>query len=297
MTVEVLALRSDNPAVTLTAYLQHDSAEFNTGTLRPALVLAPGGGYLFTSDREAEPVALRFAGEGYQTFVVRYSTASIGDTRWPRPLVDLAKAVQLVRQNSRRWFVDPERVTVCGFSAGGNLVAQLGTRWHEPALGKELAGPAESWRPNGVIAGYPVVDYHVMLDEASLDPAASLEDPASGFSKMKLWRDSNLAVLGTTTPSKEQLDWMSPSRAVSSRTPPTFVWHTAADDLVYVRNAYAFASELARHHVPHEMHVFQTGGHGLSLADVTTASGPDHVNPAAAQWVPLALTWLRTNGL
>jgi len=297
MTIETLGLRADNAFVTITAYLHHDSKELGSGKKRPALVVCPGGGYLMTSDREAEPVALRFAAHGYQCFVVRYSTASIGDARWPKPLVDLAAAVRLVRQNADRWLVDPARVSICGFSAGGNLVSQLGTRWSEPLLSAELGPDAEAWRPNGVIAGYPVADYHVMKEEASLDPEAEVKHPVSGTSKADLWRDSNLTVLGTENPDAAQLDQMSPNAGTFLRTPPFFLWHTAADSLVYVRNLYPLATALARHHVPHEVHVFQEGRHGLSLADSTTAGEPGDLNPAAALWVQLALTWLAVNGL
>src|ERR671927_1270602 len=94
MLTTVVPLREDNPAVFLSAYVLENSPEFQTGNRRPAVVVCPGGGYFFTSDREAEPVALRFLARGYHAFVVRYSVR----TRFPQPMLDLARAMLTIRE-------------------------------------------------------------------------------------------------------------------------------------------------------------------------------------------------------
>ncbi len=91
----------------------------------PPSLIFPGGGYRFCSDREAEPIAMAFLAEGYQAFVLRYSLND--QAAFPRPLNDAEEALELIRSKSRQWHVDPARIAVCGFSAGGHLAAALGT--------------------------------------------------------------------------------------------------------------------------------------------------------------------------
>ena len=111
MQTQRIPIRPDSPSIYLDAYLLHNSPEFQTDRLRPAVLICPGGGYRGTSDREAEPIALRFLAQGYHAFVLRYSV----ETRMPAALLDLAKAVATIRDNASAWFVDPDQITVVGF--------------------------------------------------------------------------------------------------------------------------------------------------------------------------------------
>ena len=99
---------------------------------RPAVVIFPGGGYDYTSDREAEPVANAYLAAGYSAFVVRYAVGV--DAKHPHPLLDAAAALALVRARAEEFHIDPQKVAVCGFSAGGHLAAHIGTQWHLPLL-------------------------------------------------------------------------------------------------------------------------------------------------------------------
>jgi len=301
MKCETVKIWGDQEYAYLQTYLLHDSGEFNQQKKRPAVIICPGGAYLGTSDREAEPVALRFAAAGYQAFVLRYNTyftefsldidtAMAGPKNprslWPNPLLDLARAISLVRQNADNWLVDPEHIAVCGFSAGGNLVGNLATRWHEPELAEKLGVDSDTLKPNAVIMGYPVLDYMRMKEMSAVsgDPFADT-----------MWKTSNQAIFGTEIPTDEQLCSISPVCAVSGKTAPCFIWHTANDNLVFVENSLALAFELSRFKIPYALHIFENGPHGLSLADETSAGSPEMINPECQIWFELALTWLKNH--
>ena len=112
---------------------------------RPAVVIFPGGGYDYTSDREAEPVANAYLAAGYSAFVVRYAVGA--DARHPHPLLDAAAAVALLRARAEEFYIDPHKIAVCGFSAGGHLAAHLGTQWHLPLLRETLGDVLDSLTP------------------------------------------------------------------------------------------------------------------------------------------------------
>lgn len=139
--MKTLTLQLKNENVTLTAYLLEQSKEMPNVHIRPAILILPGGGYRMCSEREAEPVAMAFLAEGYQAFVLRYSVDR--NAEFPKPLNDGEEALELIRKNSGEWGIDPEKVAVCGFSAGGHLAAALGT------MGRV--------RPNALILGYPCI--------------------------------------------------------------------------------------------------------------------------------------------
>ena len=125
----------------LTCYIQDQSKEMATADVRPAMIVFPGGGYFMCSDREAEPVALAYLAQGYNAFVLRYSVGQ--DVPWDRSFEDGVAAIQYVRQNAQQLHIDPKKVAVVGFSAGGHLAASMGT------VSKE--------KPNALVLGYPVI--------------------------------------------------------------------------------------------------------------------------------------------
>ncbi|WP_020619280.1 alpha/beta hydrolase [Paenibacillus daejeonensis] len=263
---------------------------------RPAIIVCPGGAFLGTSDREAEPVARRFNTKGMHAFVLRYTTyyqeriTNLAEvppgnpaSAYPQPLLDLAKAILYVREHAEEFGVDSDRIVVCGFSAGGHLAASLGVHWSSELL-RDTFGKESRWfQPNALILGYALLDYAAMTPKSNQAP-----DPGNA----RLAELANMAVFGKPDPTAEDYEHLSPARYVSPSTPPTFLWHTQADGLVYVENSLRFAGELAKHGVPFDLHIFEQGGHGLALSDETSARGPEHIDAHAAHWVDLAFSWL-----
>ncbi len=125
----------------LSCYVQDLSPEMPTADIRPAMLVFPGGGYYFCSDREAEPIALAYLAEGFNAFVLRYSAGA--DVPWERSYEDAQAALRYVRENARELHIDPDRIGVIGFSAGGHLASAMGT-------------VAED-KVNAMILGYPCI--------------------------------------------------------------------------------------------------------------------------------------------
>ena len=288
MKTEVIQLRDGRDDVTLTTYVLQDSPDLLAGQPRPAILICPGGGYFSCSDREAEPVAIRFASLGYHSFVLRYSTflrSANGfldltapltphpEDLHPAPLQDVAAAMRLICERADEWLVDRDRLAVCGFSAGGHNAAMYATRWHE------LEGAP---RPAAAILSYPLTDYKFKHEyEANQDGFVT------GF-----FHASDTIFLGTPEPSAEQLEEVSPARHVSEKTPPCFIWATSADELVPVQHSLLMAQALSRAGIPFELHIFEQGQHGLSLADQACASSLSQCREDVAAWPGLAAVWL-----
>lgn len=126
--------------VTLTCYRLDSSEELQNAAVRPAILIFPGGGYHFCSDREAEPIAMAYLAEGYHAFILRYSVGE--HSTWPNPLTDAQQALHMIRGNAEAWGVAPDKVAVIGFSAGGHLAGAIGLLSEE--------------KPNAMILGYAV---------------------------------------------------------------------------------------------------------------------------------------------
>jgi acetyl esterase/lipase len=217
---------------------------------RPAMIVVPGGGYTFVSPTEGELVAKEFYRKGYNAFVVSYTTNLLKTSPLKlQPLKDLSKAVMFVRKRAEQFNIDPKKVAVCGFSAGGHLCGSLAV--HHDANELEIDGEYEGInnRPDAVILSYPVI--------------------SSGEFGHK---DSFIALFGSDA-TQEELEYMSLEKHVTKETPPTFIWHTATDELVPVENSCLFASACKEQGVIFEHHVFANGKHGLSLANEDWASG------------------------
>ncbi|MDF2524578.1 MAG: alpha/beta hydrolase [Clostridiales bacterium] len=296
MICEKIKLWKDDNEAYLQTYILHNSQEFKTGERHPAVIICPGGAYFKATDREAEPVAMRFATLGYNAFVLKYNTyygdkiidrknppSGNENTAYPQPLYDLAQAILTIRENAENWLIDTNKIILCGFSAGGHLVSGMGVHWQDELFTDKFNVDSELFKPSAIILGYPLTDYLVMREGAKSDNPSAV-----AFQEI-----ANKIVFGKTNPSDEELMKLSPVNYVSDKTPPTFLWHTADDESVYVSNSLRFATMLTKYKVPYELHIFESGVHGLSLADETTAANDKHVNPDCQVWFDLAETWLK----
>ena len=251
----------------LQCYVQSPSPEL-TMPPRPAVIVFPGGGYDYTSDREAQPVANVYLAAGYSAFVLRYAVKD--EASYPNPLIDAAAALAYVRSHAEEFYIDPCKVAVCGFSAGGHLAALIGTQWHLPLLREALGGESESFRPDAMILGYPVI---------------------SGVNTSHL--HSFLNLLGKE-PTHEQLASLSAELNVDGRTPPAFIWHTADDTCVPVNNSLVFAQALTAAGVVCELHIFPKGPHGLSVCTREAAGRgrEECITPYVGKWKELSVRFL-----
>lgn len=249
------------------AYAPDNHWEVDEERTRPAVVLCAGGAYAFRSFREAEPVALQLIAADICVFMLEYAVAP---ARYPAALIQLAAAVQYVRQHAQRYHVKPDKVAVMGFSAGGHLAASLGVRWKEPFLSEALNVQPYALRPDGMILCYPVISGGPFTHAGSMKNLTGEDDPGK-------WERQSLENL------------------ISPETPPAFLWHTYSDPSVPVENSVLFFSALRRHGVNAELHIYPKGGHGLSLCNTLTA-GPhssDAIQPAAENWLAMAIRWLK----
>ncbi|AGC68299.1 putative acetyl esterase [Thermoclostridium stercorarium subsp. stercorarium DSM 8532] len=231
---------------------------------RGAVLICPGGGYTHTSPREAEPIAMRFTAKGYHAFILYYSVAP---NRHPQPLLDVSRAMCIIRENADEWNVDRNKIAVCGFSAGGHLAASLGVHYDKPYLKREGIVLGEN-RPNALILGYPVITMKEFAHKGSRD---------------------NL--LGEN-PDDALINEMSLENHVSEKTPPAFIWHTVEDRSVPVENSLLFAMALHKNKIPFELHIYPYGPHGLSLANKETDNGNMGEYPHVSGWIDLCIEWL-----
>lgn len=238
------------------------------GKQRPAVVICPGGGYDFCSERESVGVAMRFAGHGVQAFILRYNCGR----RFPYDLLELAAAVSYVRAHAAEYEINPNRIAVLGFSAGAHLAGSLAVYWNRPLL-SELLGDPEAYRPNGQILCYPVISAGEYAHRGSIVNLVGAED-GNAYDNPRA-------------------DTVSLEKQVSADTPPCFLWHTSDDNCVPVQNSLLYMSALSAYGIPYEAHILPHGGHGLSLADETTASGEWHDNPVCAPWFAACIAWIR----
>lgn len=233
---------------------------------RPAVIVCPGGGYGFTSAREGEPVAIQYNAAGFQAFVLWYSVAP---DVWPTALLELAYSVAYVRSHAEEWDIDPDKIIIEGFSAGGHLAASLSTFWNQEFVWKPLGVEKEMVKPNGAILSYPVIT-----------------------SGEYAHRGSFVNLLGDRY--EELLDYVSLEKQAGTQNPPTFIWHTYSDQAVPVENSLFFIEALRKYQVPVEMHIFPEGPHGLSLANRETIASLEEKEYTAVQpWMELSCTWIR----
>ncbi len=309
MKKDVITL-SEERNVNLTLYLLEDSPEYQQGVIRPLILICPGGGYCFLSDREADPIALRYLAAGFHAAVLRYGINE--HAVFPGPLKDIAGAMALIRDKADAWCVDPSAIYVCGFSAGGHVACSLGVFWNNPDLLPEYQDNAERIRPNGMILGYPVIDLTKSCAhmDIGIKPGADIDsiefgqihpnmpkekifvmDETEGRRFVDFEAAMNAYIFGGEYTEEEEA-FYSLQNQVTGDTCTAFIWHCAEDGLIYPANSLELATALNACNIPVELHLYSGGGHGISLADYVTANDNNQYYSYAANWMQHSVNWV-----
>lgn len=231
-----------------------------------AVVIFPGGAYLgLAADLEGREVADWFAARGFVAFVVSYRLSSHGYIL-PVPLLDGQRAIQTVRARAEDYHIDPNRIVVIGFSAGGHLAALTGTQFVPGNPSAEDPIERVSSRPDYMVLGYPWI--------------GAISTDTSNLSYCKLFN-----LMDQCDALRAKYD---PTLFVTKDTPPTFIYHTFDDKTVPIQQSLDFFQALVKANVPTEYHVFEHGAHG---------SGLGMGNPSLDAWPRLLENWLRAQGL
>ena len=227
-----------------------------------AVVICPGGGYGgLAISYEGMDVGAWMAKRGVAGFVLKYRVTPY---KHPIPLQDAQRALRTVRARAKEWGVDPARVGVLGFSAGGHLASTAATHFDDGKL--DAVDPIEraSCRPDFAVLCYPVIT----------------------FKPPHTHMGSRINLLGKDA-NEKLVESLCNDEQVTDKTPPTFLFHTADDNVVPVKNSLLFFEALHKAKVPAELHVYEHGRHGVGLA-------PNE--PALSSWPALLETWMKTHG-
>jgi acetyl esterase/lipase len=242
---------------TLTPYLPEKGKANGT-----AILVFPGGGYGgLASAHEGRAVAQEFNKIGVTAFVVKYRLPSddIMVDKTIGPLQDAQRAIQIVRQRAAEWGINPAKIGIIGFSAGGHLASTLDTHFEKAVIDNK---DNISLRPDFALLLYPVITF---------GPKAHVGSRENLIGK---------------NPSAELIELYSNEKQVTANTPPTFLVHAGDDDAVPVENSIMFYEALLQHKVKGELHIFQAGGHGFGL-----------INPKSKDhWFDWAANWMNENG-
>ena len=229
-----------------------------------AVLICPGGGYVHLAyTKEGVAIAKWFNSIGVTAFVLKYRlpSDSIMKDKTIGPLMDAQKAMRIIRGNAEKWYINPTKIGVIGFSAGGHLASTLCTHYNEKVYNADTI----SARPDFSILGYPVISM-----EADIAHMGSRE--------FLLGKD----------PTKEEVIKFSNDQQVNNNTPPTFLFLAEDDNTVPIQNSINYFKALSKFKIPAELHIYEKGGHGFGLAKK---------NGTASEWPNACENWLKENGM
>lgn len=259
----------------LTTYIRDLSSEIDLERKAPAMLVIPGGGYYMVSDREGEPVAMRYLALGFNAFVLDYSVAEDSALKYPYQIAEAAMAMAYLRINAENLNIDPEKIAAVGFSAGGHLCAMLGSFHNCPETGKVFK-PTVCVKPNAVVLGYPVISSDISFAHIG--------------SFINLCGEEN----------KDLMKKVDVLNLIDENSAPAFIWSTFNDNVVPCQNAIEAALKYKKSGVPVSLHVFGKGEHGLSVADATVYKADKalkEMSVSVPEWVRLSVEWLEEQGI
>lgn len=224
-----------------------------------AVIICPGGGYgILAIDHEGHDVAKKFNEMGVTAFVLKYRLPSdkIMVDRSIGPLQDAQRAIQMVRSNASKWNINPKKIGIMGFSAGGHLASTAGTHFNHAVIGNPKK---TSLRPDFMLLIYPVISFQDSLTH-------------SGSKNNLIGKNADAA----------KKNWFSNELQVNKKTPPTFLVHAKDDGAVKVENSILFNQALIKNKVPTEIYLYEKGGHGFGLNNKTSE----------VKWMNLLEKWM-----
>ena len=260
-----IQVEGSQPGTRLCTYIIEHSEKIGVDK-RPLVLMCPGGGYEYTSDREAEPIAMHFLSVGYYVAILRYSCKP---AVYPTALLELAEAMKLIHRYAEEWYVDTDKIVVQGCSAGGHLAASLGMFWHETWLAEKTGVSNEVLKPAAMLLCYPVITSGEYAHRGS-------------FEKL---------LEGQYT--EEMLERVSLEKQVTEHTPKAFIWHTFTDESVPVQNSLFLIEAMKKYEIPVEFHMYPVGAHGLATCDKWSLTTDGRgIQEECQSWLPLAKKWL-----
>ena len=267
----------DRKDVFLKTYI-HENFDYNPHKKRPFVLIIPGGSYSHIGIREQEPVAIKMNALGFHAAVLNYTVAPM---KFPDALVDLAKAVALIRENAEKWHVDSEKIILCGFSAGGHLAASLGAFWNADFLKAYVNQPVEKIRPDFLLLCYPVIT----ADERFCHEP-SIQNVIGSIS------ESEVRKICASMGKSSLRELVSIEKNITKDFPATFVWHTVQDEHVSAKNTLLLADALYQTGIEYEYHLFNRGRHALALATEESAKEDgSHIEQECSLWPELFKNW------
>lgn len=244
--------------------------EMNVRKTRPAILIFPGGGYCFVSQREGEPIALQYLAQGFDCFVLDYDIAPAH--RYPVPLVQAGMAMMYLRREADKLNIDGEHIAAIGFSAGGHLCGCISLLWDDPALKAMWGEECERIRPDASVYSYPVVS-----SDKAVAHVGSFDNLCADLVDRK---DYSL------------------DKKVRPSAMPSFIWANSPDDCVPVENSILLYSALHKAGVPAELHIYADGWHGMATCDEEVNEGDvsDPMFRHIRTWIPLSAEFLKRFG-
>lgn len=257
MKVEHIEIHNDNSQnAGATGYFLDFNERLPHSKSRPVVLIAPGGGYHKVAFKEGEPIALKFNSIGYHAIVLNYS---VFPAAYPTALREVDSLYDWTLENAKAKNIDCESIYLCGFSAGGHLMANYATEYERLFLRKT--------KIKGMILGYPVITAGKYRHLGSFDNLLQ--------SNFELLRDN-----------------VSIEKNITAAFPQTFVFATYDDQTVSVKNTVLLVDKLIDVGVNVESHIFKNGVHGLALADEVTMTNENYLNRSVALWFSLLENWL-----